>query len=90
MRVRSVFAMAGLAAATALLIGVSGAAAKHHRFTRRASDACVFHHRILPAGTLCSSSCPPGTVGCAQQICTGGHWAAALPCVKPFCTPRCG
>lgn len=89
MRMRSVLTTTTLVAAAALLVGVSGAAAKH-RYTRRAPDACVFHHRILPAGTLCSASCPPGTVGCSQQICSGGQWAAVLPCIKPFCTPRCG
>jgi hypothetical protein len=86
---RSVFAMAALVAVAALLIGVSGASAKH-RYTRRPVDSCVVHHRVLPAGTVCSNNCPPGTVGCSQQICSGGHWVATLPCIKPFCTPRCG
>ncbi len=89
MRVASTLKIVSLAAAFAILAGVPGASAKH-RYTRRPPDACVFHRHVIAAGTLCSYDCNPNSLGCSQQICSGGHWAAALPCVRPFCFRRCG
>ncbi len=91
MRTASAFKIVALAAAFAVLAGVPGASAKiKHRYTRRPPDACIFHRHVLAAGTLCSYDCNPNGLGCSQQICSGGHWSPALPCLRPFCTQRCG
>jgi hypothetical protein len=92
MRMRSVLQIVSLAAAVAVLGGVSGASAKvHHRYySRRPVDSCVVHGRVYTAGSVCSIDCKPGTLGCQQQVCSGGRWYPALPCPLPFCTARCG
>jgi hypothetical protein len=91
MRLRSALKVVSLAAALAVLAGVPGASARvKHRYTRRPVDSCLFHRRVMASGTLCSLDCKPGTLGCSQQICSGGRWYAALPCPLPFCSQRCG
>lgn len=89
MRLGSVLKICSLAIAVTALAGVPGASAKH-RYTPRPVDACLFHRHVLAAGTLCSYDCNPNGLGCSQQVCAGGHWSAALPCPRPFCTQACG
>lgn len=91
MRIRSVLQIVSLAAAVAVLAGGAGASAKaKHRYTPRPPDSCIIHGRVFTAGSLCSFDCKPGSLGCSQQVCSGGHWYAALPCPLPVCTARCG
>lgn len=93
MRTKSVLKAISLAAALAIVAGVPSAfAAKHHyRYTRRpATDACLFHRHFVAAGTICSYDCNPNSLGCSAQICVGGHWTQALPCLRPFCLQMCG
>jgi len=87
MRISSVLVVA-MAAAVVVLAGVPHASARVMR--RHPPDACLFHRHYLPSGTLCSLKCNPNGLGCSQQICSGGHWYAALPCPRPFCTHPCG
>jgi hypothetical protein len=92
MRMRSVLQIVSLAAAVAVLAGVPGASAKvHHRhYSRPPVDSCVAHRSVYTAGSVCSFDCKPGSLGCSQQVCSGGRWYPALPCPLPFCTARCG
>ena len=89
MRMRSVLKIVSLAAAVAVLAGVPGASAKH-RYSPRPVDSCVIHRQVYTSGSICSFDCKPGSLGCSQQICSGGHWYPALPCPLPLCTARCG
>ena len=92
MRMRSVLKIVSLAAAVAVLAGVPGASAKHRhsRYSRRPVYSCVIHRQVYTSGSICSFDCKPGSLGCSQQICSGGHWYPALPCPLPLCTARCG
>jgi hypothetical protein len=87
MRISTALKVVAMSAAVVLVVGVPNASA---RMKRHPPDACLFHRHYLAAGTLCSYDCNPNTLGCSQQICSGGHWSAALPCPRPFCTQRCG
>jgi hypothetical protein len=94
MRTRSVLKMSSLALAiaaiaTVQMATVQTASAKHH-YSRRLPDACFFHRHVSAAGTWCSYQCDPNSLGCKQQICVGGHWTQALPCLRPFCLQSCG
>jgi len=86
MRISSVLKPFCLAAAAALLAHAPADA----KVMKRHPDACVFHHRLVAAGTLCSYNCTANGLGCSQQICSGGHWVAALPCPGVFCSRKCG
>jgi hypothetical protein len=85
MRVGSALKLLYLVAATAVLVHAPADA----RVIKR-HDACLFHRRLVGAGTLCSYNCNANGLGCSQQICSGGHWLAALPCPGVFCSRRCG
>jgi hypothetical protein len=95
MRTRSVSKIFSLALAIAAIAAVqmalvqTASAARHH-YTRPPADACLFHRHISAAGTFCSYQCNPNGLGCLQQVCTGGHWSQALPCLRPFCLQSCG
>jgi hypothetical protein len=90
MRTRSVLKIFSLALVIAAMASVQTASAARHHYTRRPIDACLFHRHVSAAGTFCSYACNPNGLGCLQQVCTGGHWSQALPCLRPFCLQSCG
>lgn len=87
MRVMSVVKVALLAAAVALsAASFSTADAK----TRLPPGACAFPKRGVANGALCSYSCNPTTLWCAQQYCSNGTLVQVLPCFSTFCSGKCG
>jgi hypothetical protein len=85
MRVISVLKAVSLAGAVVLLAGASGASAK-----KLPPGACLFHHKVVAAGALCSYDCDPATKWCSQQSCLSGQFSKFLPCLTPLCTEKCG
>ena len=84
MRMISVVKILLLAAAVAL---PSVASAK----TKLPPGACAFGKKgVIASGAVCSYNCDPKTMWCAQQLCVNGTLNQILPCLSPFCSPKCG
>jgi hypothetical protein len=88
MRMTSMVKVALLAVTVALPASFSVAAAKGKMAPPPGS--CAFEKGWIASGTICSHSCDPATMVCAQQICVTGTKTPVLPCFSAFCTPKCG
>ena len=88
MRAMSFVKIALLAGAVALPASFSAAEAKTMKLP---PGACAFGKKgVIASGAVCSYNCDPKTMWCAQQLCVNGALNQVLPCLSPFCSPKCG
>ena len=90
MRAMSFVKIALLAGAVALPASFSVAEAKGKVMKLPPGACAVGKKSVLANGAICSSKCDPVTMWCGDQLCANGQLVAVLPCLAPFCPPKCG